>query len=512
MNEKKSKSWRMHDRARPGLAAAILCLVLSACTVGPKYRAPAIAIPSAPEYKESPINFRDENGWKVAQPQDAMLRGAWWEIFHEPELNEFERQLNVDNQNIKQAFENYMAARAQIREAHTQYYPTIGVSAGATFSRSGGGTGTTSSGSGESHSSQFSAPADISWAPDLFGRVRNTVREFQSAAQVSAADLENERLLEQATLAQTYFDIRGQDALQQILDETVKADESVLDVTQGLYDTGLDNQVSLEQAKQTLASARAADISTHIVRAQYEHTIATLLGKNASDFTVPLRPLLAAPPAIPIGTPSQLLERRPDIAAAERLMAQANAVIGIGKAAYYPNLTLSAEGGFNSSSFLQWFSWPSRFFSVGPSISETVFDAGLRRASIDQYVAIYNGDLAAYRQTVLSAFQQVEDYLAETRILSQQIQQAQAATHSAELAFELERSRYQAGLDPFVTLLNTQTALLATRESLVSAHVQQMNSAVLLVEALGGGWDRTELPTPKQVSAKPPESDRKIQQ
>jgi NodT family efflux transporter outer membrane factor (OMF) lipoprotein len=328
---------------------------------------------------------------------------------------------------------------------------------------------------------------------------------------VSAADLANERLLEQATLAQTYFEIRGQDALQQLLDETVKADESVLEVTQGLYDTGLDNQVSLEQAKQTLESARATATNAHIARVQYEHAIATLLGKNATDFKVPERPFVTAPPAIPVGTPSELLERRPDVAAAERQMAQANAVIGIGQAAFYPTLTLSADGGFNNSSFIHWFSWPSRFFSIGPSISETVFDAGLRRATLDQYVATYNADLASYRQTVLTAFQQVEDYLAETRILSAQIQQAQAAMHSAELAFELEKNRYQTGLDPYVTLLTTQTALLATRQSLVSAQVQQMNSAVLLVEALGGGWDKADLATVKQVSEKPTQSDRQIQ-
>lgn len=516
MNQRMSALCGARSRKVQGGVVAVLWLAVSGCIVGPKYHAPAIVTPAAPNYKESPINFHDANGWKVAQPGDAMLRGNWWEIFHEPELNEFEGQLNIDNQNIKQAFENYMAARAQIREARSQYYPTAAVSAGVTLSRSGGAGASAASGGtpvagGGSQVSQFTAPLDISWAPDLFGRVRNTVREFQFAAQVSSADLENERLVEQATLAQTYFGIRGQDALQQVLDETVKADESVVEVTQGLYDTGLDNQVSLEQAQQTLESARATAIGAHIVRAQYEHAIATLLGKSATDFTIPVRPLVAAPPAIPTGAPSQLLERRPDIAAAERQMAEANAIIGIGQAAYYPTLTLSADGGFDSSSLLRWFSWPSRFFSVGPSISETVFDAGLRRATVDQYVAVYNADLASYRQIVLAAFQQVEDYLAETRILSEQIQQAQAANDSAERAFELEKSRYQSGLDPYVTLLTTQTALLSTRQSLVSAEVQQMNSAVLLVEALGGGWGRPDLPTVNQVSEKPRELDRKIQ-
>ncbi len=518
---------------------AAVCLATTGCVVGPKYQQPTVATPAVPNYKESPVNFKDADGWKVAQPGDAMLRGNWWEIFKEPELNEYEKQLNIDNQNIKLYFENYLAARAQIREARSQYYPTVGVSPGISVTGTGGGaahsgavstvtTGTTVgttgtggtsgtttvgtvSGTHASTTSQFTFPIDVSWAPDVFGRIRNTVREYQSAAQVSAADLENERLLEQATLAQTYFELRGQDALQQVLDETVQADEAVVRVTQGLYDTGIDNQVSLEQSKQTLESARAAATNAGILRAQYEHAIATLLGKTATSFSIPVRAFTTAPPAIPTGTPSQLLERRPDIAAAERQMAEANAVIGIGRAAYYPNITLSAAGGFTGTSLLNWFTWPSRFFSIGPSLSETIFDAGLRRATLDQYIATYNGDLASYRQTVLTAFQQVEDYLAETRILSQQIQQAGAANESAERAFELEQYRYQTGLDPYVNLLTTQTALLSTRQALVTAKVQQMSSAVLLIEALGGGWNRSDLPTVQQVSQKPTDADRAIQ-
>ena len=557
------------------------CLASGGCMVGPRYQQPTVATPAVPNYKESPINFKDADGWKVAQPGDAMLRGNWWEIFHEPELNDFEKQLNINNQNIKLYFENYMAARAQIREAHSQLYPTVGTAPNISATGSGGGggrngvstitttggavgstigagtvgtgnvgsggsvgTGSTSGGTGAggttvgtggtgsssgnggtagtttvgtvtgthaSTSSQFTLPIDISWAPDLFGRIRNTVREYQFAAQVSAADLENERLLEQATLAQLYFELRGQDALQQVLDETVKADQAVVDITQGLYDTGIDSQVSLEQAKQIVESAQATATNAGIARAQYEHAIATLLGKAASTFSIPVRALTAAPPAIPTGTPSELLERRPDIAAAERQMAEANAIIGIGRAAYYPNITLSASGGFTGTSLLNWFTWPSRFFSIGPSLSETIFDAGLRRATVDQYIATYNGDLANYRQIVLTAFQQVEDYLAETRILSIQIQQANAANESAERAFQLEQYRFQTGLDPYVNLLTTQTALLNTRQSLVTAKVQQMSSAVLLIEALGGGWDRSDLPTVQQVSQKPPEADRQIQ-
>jgi NodT family efflux transporter outer membrane factor (OMF) lipoprotein len=506
---------KMHTLFAWEFAAALLLCGLSGCTVGPKYHAASAPVPAAPNYKESPVNFQDADGWKVASPQDAMLRGNWWEVFHEPELNDLEAQLNINNQTIKQYFENYLVARAEIREARSQYYPTVTVGPSFTRSRASANVAqgaSTGSGSGGVQSSLTTLPVDISWAPDLFGRVRNTVREYQAGAQVSAADLENERLLEQATLAQTYFEIRGQDELQVVLDETVRADADIVKSTQALYDTGIDDQVSLEQAKQTLESAQAAATNTKVARAQYEHAIATLLGKPATDFSIPVRPFVTAPPAIPTGTPSQLLERRPDIAAAERTMAEANAVVGIGYAAYYPTLTLSAGGGLESGAIGKLFSWPSRFWSIGPSVSETVFDAGLRRATIDQYVATYNADVASYRQTVLTAFQQVEDYLAETRILSTEIQQEQAAVKSADTAFNLEKGRYETGLDPYITLLTTQTALLSTRQTLVNLQVEQMTSAVELVEALGGGWDVSDLPTAKQVTQKPPAADRKIQQ
>jgi NodT family efflux transporter outer membrane factor (OMF) lipoprotein len=338
------------------------------------------------------------------------------------------------------------------------------------------------------------------------------VRSNQAAAQVSAADLENERLLEQATLAETYFQIRGQDLLQRILNDTVQADEEVLQQAQARYDVGTDTLVSVEEARQTLESARATATSVALARTQFEHSIATLLGKNATDFSMTVRAFTTVPPPIPTGTPSQLLERRPDIAAAERQMAEANAVIGIGYAAFYPSLTLSASGGFSSSSIGKLFTAPSRFWSIGPAVSETVFDAGLRRATVQQFIAIYNADVASYRQTVLTAFQQVEDALAQTRMLSQQIQQQQAATEAAERAFELEKARYETGLDPYLNLLTTQTTLLNSRQTLLGLQVEQMSSAVLLIESLGGGWDLSQLPTAQQVSQKPPQEQRSIQQ
>jgi NodT family efflux transporter outer membrane factor (OMF) lipoprotein len=338
------------------------------------------------------------------------------------------------------------------------------------------------------------------------------VRESQYAAQVSAADLENERLTEQASLAEYFFEIRGQDQLQQIYNDTVEADQKALELTRALYETGVDDQISVVEAETTLQSVEAGATNVGIARAQYEHAIAVLIGKSPSTFSIPVKPMTVAPPPIPIGVPSQLLERRPDIAAAERTMAGANAAIGIAYAAYYPNLTLSAEGGFDSSSFANWFSWPARFWSVGASISETIFDAGLRRATVQQYVATYNADLASYRQTVLAAFQQVEDGLAEVRILSKETQQQQQAVNSSETYLKLEQARYENGIDPYVDVLIAQTTLLSNQQTLNSLQVEQMAYAVALVEALGGGWDRSQLPSPQQVTQKPPKSETTIEQ
>jgi NodT family efflux transporter outer membrane factor (OMF) lipoprotein len=492
--------------------AAVLCVALTGCTVGPHYHRPSAPVPAVPNYQGVTADLQAGEGWKVASPQDQMLHGKWWEIFQEPELNGLEDQLNIDNQNIKLFFENYLAARAVIREARSQYYPTASVGFGFTRARSSGNTGPggTTAKAGAT-ASEFTAPLDISWAPDLFGRVRNAVRSDRAAAQVSAADLENERLLEQATLAETYFQIRGQDLLQQILNDTVTADQEVLEQAQARYDTGTDTQVAVEQARQTLESARATATGVAITRAQFEHAIATLLGKSATAFNLPVRPFTTEPPPIPTGTPSQLLERRPDIAAAERQMAEFNAVIGIGYAAFYPTVTIGVSGGFTASSISKLFDAPSRFWSIGPSVSETIFEAGLRRATIDQSIANYNAGVANYRQIVLTAFQQVEDDLAQTRLLSQQIKQQQDATEAAQQAYDLEKARYETGLDPYLNLLVTQTTLLDSQQTLLGLKVQEMTSAVALVEALGGGWDASQLPTEQQVSQKPPQDQRTIQ-
>jgi NodT family efflux transporter outer membrane factor (OMF) lipoprotein len=500
------------------LGATALLLMLAGCVVGPKYHPPSPQAPAA-TYKESPTQSQETGLWTPAQPADAKLRGKWWEIFNDPELNALEDQLDINNENIKQFFENFMEARAVVREARSQYFPTLSVAPSVTHSRASanlvtananaGGTGTTTT--PQLQSTLYSLPLEASWEPDLWGKVRNTVRQAQYAAQVSAADLENERLTEQASLAQYFFEIRGQDELQKIYDDTVAADQQAYDLTRALYEAGIDDQISVVEAEATLRSAQAGATNVGVARAQYEHAIAVLIGKAASDFSIPVKPMTVAPPPIPVGVPSELLERRPDVAAAERTMAEANASIGIAYAAYYPNLTLTAEGGFESSAFHNWLSWPSRFWSIGASIPETIFDAGLRRATVQQYVATYNADLASYRQTVLTAFQQVEDGLAEVRILSKEIQQEQQALDSAQTYLKLEQGRYDTGVDPYLDVLIAQTTVLADQQTLNVLQVEQMTYAVALVEALGGGWDRSQLPNPHQVTQKPAKSETTIE-
>jgi NodT family efflux transporter outer membrane factor (OMF) lipoprotein len=516
--------------------------------VGPKYQPPTTkTTETPPAYKESPANPAAKpaaqaaseqsdptlgglGNWTVAQPQDAVLRGKWWELYNEPELNSLEEQLNINNQNIKQFFENFLAARALVREARSQFFPTVTVGPSLSYSQtpsslrgasttsttgaptgSVGGSGSSSTTSGNPVNTFLELPVSASWEPDLWGKIRNTVRQEQYSAQLSAADLENERLTEQASLAAYFFELRGQDALQEILDATVAADQKALDITKSMYEAGTTDEISVVQAENTLQTAQSQATNLGIARAQYEHAIATLIGKAASDFSIPVRPLLTTPPVIPVGLPSQLLERRPDIAGAERTMAAANAQIGIAYAAYYPTLNLSASAGFESSSWKHIFDWASRFWSVGPSVSETVYDGGLRRAVVNQYIATYNADLASYRQTVLNAFQQVEDSLAALRILTQQIQQERQAVESARQALDLETKRYQNGIDPYIDVVTEQNNLLSAQQVLAEIEIQRATESVALIEALGGGWDRSQLPTPQQVTAKPAKDATTIQ-
>ena len=490
-------------RLQAGTTATLAALLLTGCMVGPKYqKPPAIAQAPPATYKESPT-AADAGTWKVAQPQDAVLHGNWWEIYSDPELNALEDKLNIDNQNIKVYFANFMEARTLIAQARAQLYPTVTTGPSYSRSQTSGHVGSAApSAAIGKQANLFDLPVDASWAPDLWGKVRNQIREAQYNAQMSAADLENVKLSEQSSLAIYFFEIRGQDALQAIYSQTVADDQKSLDYTRAQYETGVGTEISVVEAENTLENAQAALTNLGVARAQYEHAIAMLIGTDPSSFSIPVKPLNATAPPVPIGVPSQLLERRPDIAASERAMAAANAQIGIATAAYYPTLTLSADGGFESSVFGHLLDWSSRFWSVGPSVSETIFDAGLRRAAVNQYIQVYNADVATYRQTVLTAFQQVEDYLAAVRILSNQMQQQQAATDYAQRFVDLETARYQTGIDPYIDLVTAQETLLSDRQTLANLHTQQMTASVSLIEALGGGWDSTQLPTPAQVSLK----------
>jgi NodT family efflux transporter outer membrane factor (OMF) lipoprotein len=502
---------RLKIRTLLSATATIAVLALSGCTVGPKYHAPTATVQPPPaSYKESPTQFTDSGDWKVAQPQDALLHGKWWEIYNDAELNALEDQLNVNNQNIKQAFENFMEARTLVAQAHSQLFPTVGTA--PSYERSlgstnlHGSTGSTGTTAGGAQTTVYTIPVTASWEPDLWGKVRNTIHEAQYNAQLSAADLENERLSEQASLAVFFFELRGQDALQKIFDETVEADKKSVDLSRARYETGVDDEISLVQAENALQTAQSEGTNLGIARAQFEHAIAVLIGANPSGFSIPVKPLNAAPPVIPVGVPSQLLERRPDVAASERSMAAANAQIGIAVAAYYPNVTLSGTGGFQSSSIKNLLTLPSGFWSVGPSLSETIFDAGLRRATVQQFIALYNADVAGYRQTVLTAFQQVEDSMAAVRILSKQIQQQVDAEKSGERFLELAKARYFTGVDTYLNVLVAQTTLLSDQQTLASLRTEAMTASVQLIEALGGGWDLSQLPTPAQVSERVHES------
>jgi len=440
--------------------------------------------------------------WKPAQPQDGALRGKWWEIFGDPELDALEEQATTSNQSIAASFAAFQAARAIVREARAQYFPTLTTTPSFTASRQPAGAATVSTRSGSGRINEYSLPFDASWVPDLWGRIRHTVEGDVAAAQASAADLANERLTVQADLAVDYFQLRGQDSLKELLDTTVVAYRESLELTRALYETGIDSDEAVAQAETQLEVTEAQDTGVGITRAQLEHAIALLSGRPASMFSLPVQALHTNPPAVPLGLPSQLLERRPDIAAGERLMAQANAQIGIATAAYFPTLTLSASGGFQSNSLASWLTWPSRFWSVGPALAETLFDAGLRRATVEQFQASYDQAVANYRETALAAFGQVEDNLATLRLLAVEIQQQDTAVTSAQRQLKVATDRYKLGIDPYLNVITAQTTVLSTQQTAVNLRIQQMTATVQLIEALGGGWESTEIPAPETLASR----------
>ena len=461
------------------LAAAALAL-LAACSAGPKYERPAVDAPAA--YKEA-------GNWKVAQPRDDVKRDKWWEVFGDAQLNSLIAQIDVSNQNVRVAEANFRQARTLVQQARASLFPSVDGRASVSRSRSVGTAaraGTTAN--------NYNLVLDANYEVDIWGRVRNTVSANVAGAQASAADLEMVRLLAQAELAFNYFQLLVLDQQRQLLDDTVAAFQKSLEMTRNRYTAGVAGKVDLVQAETLLKSTQAQAIEIGVQRAQLEHAIAILVGKAPANFALPPQTAKVAVPVVPLNQPSELLERRPDIAAAERRVAAANARIGVAKSAFFPSLTLSGSAGFESSRLADWLNWPSRFWAIGPAIAQSIFDAGLRRALTDQAIAVYDANVAAYRQTVLEGFQEVEDNLAALRILEEQEKVQEEATVAARQSMDLTINQYKAGTVSYLNVVTVQSAWLNNERALVGIRGRRLAAAVTLVKALGGGWNAAELP------------------
>ena len=475
-----------NPRRAPWLAVllALAAFPFTGCVVGPKYHVPAVQAP--PAYKEV-------GDWKPAQPNDQNLGGEWWKIFQDPQLDALELQVNVSNQNLKAAEAQYQQARAALRYNRADYYPTVTAGLSATRTLISGNSPTSFTLAGATYNN-FVLPFNFSYQADVWGRVRKTVESYREQAQASAADLATVNLSMHADLAIDYFQARSLDAEEQLLNSTVKQYEQALDLNQSRFDGGIASEVEVEQAKTQLQTTRAAAIDVGVLRAQYEHAVAILIGKPPAEFSLPPLPLTAPPPHVPLSVPSELLERRPDIAAAERRMASANAQIGVAKSAYYPTISLGGSGGFQSGSITTLLNGPSGLWSVGLSALGTVFDVGRRRSFTDQARAAYDFQVAAYRENVLTGFQQVEDNLAAVRILENEATVQDEAVAAAQRSLDLSITRYKGGVTSYLEVTTAQTAALSDEVTQVNILGRRMASTVLLIQALGGGWDRSSLP------------------
>jgi len=466
-------------------------MLLSACTVGPDYVKPSVETP--PAYKEAEGGAK----WQIAQPKDDVIRGAWWELFNDPQLNALEAQVVISNQNIAVAEAQYRQALALVQAARAGYFPTVGVNGSATRSRtpfiSGGSSGSSRTSSSARAVNNFLVSGNASWEPDIWGKVRRTVEANEASAQASAADLASIRLSAQTALAQDYFQLCALDAQKKLFAATVSAYQRFLDLTKNRYAGGVSSKADVLQADTQLKTTQAQAIALGVQRAQLEHAIAMLIGKSASVFSIPETPLSLTPPTIPVSVPSVLLERRPDIAAAERLAAAANAQIGVAEAAYYPNISLTATGGFEGSQLSNWLIWPNRLWSIGAAAAETVFDAGLRSAQTAQARAAYDASVASYRQAVLTGFQEVEDNLAALRLLEEEAMAQDEAVKSARQSLQVSINQYKAGTISALNIITVQTIALNDEQTAVGIAGQRMTASVLLISALGGGWDTSEL-------------------
>lgn len=487
--------------AAHSLPVSVLCLLLltSACMVGPNYHRPAAPVPEA--FKEPPTDDPAEiDRWKPAQPNEAALRGKWWEIYHDSQLNGLEEQVSISNQNVLMAAAQFREAADAVRIARSSRFPTITTSPSYSRSKSSSTLFNVSVGNlTQGQRNVYDLPASISYTADIWGSIRRTVRADVATAQASFALLENARLLYQATLADDYFELHGLDGDIDLLDSTVKSYQDYLELTQERFNAGVASGADLALAQTQLNAVRAQLIDYGVARAQYEHAIAILMGKPPAEVSIPASAIKIAPPPVPVAVPSALLQRRPDIAAAEREMAAQNEQIGIAKAAYYPSLTLSASGGLEAGQFYNLFTWPSRFWSIGPTLAETAFDAGRRHAILAQARDTYDATVASYRQTVLTAFQQVEDNLAALRVLEQEAAAEDAAVKAAQESLNISTYQYKAGTADYLTVITEQGLLLGDQVQAVNILTRRMSASVLLVEALGGGWNTSTLPSASDI-------------
>ncbi len=480
----------MNTRAIAAVAIAAAAL-LAGCSVGPRYTKPPAAVP--PAYRETPPDqFKEGAGWKTAQPADAHLRTSWWHLFNSPELDSLETQITVSNQTLKAAEARYRQSRSLIQAARSGLFPTVGTFPGVTGNQLSAGRALPTPNA--SPYADMTMPADVSYEADVWGRVRHSINAAKEEAQATAADLETIRLSLHAELAVDYFELRALDAQKKLLDDTLVSYEKAVELTKNRYEGGLSSGAELAQARTQLETTRAQAIEIGVQRAQFEHAIAVLTGHTPAELVLPVAPLASAPPVIPVGLPSQLLERRPDIASAERRVAVANEQIGMARAAFFPTLMLTATGGFEGSSLVNWLAWPSRFWGIGPSALQTVFDAGRRRAIAQSANENYDALVASYRQNALDAFQQVEDNLSTLRTLEQEAKTQRVAVEQAQRSLDLAMNRYKGGLVTYLEVVTAQTTALQNQRTEVDILRRRMSASVLLIKALGGGWDTSKLP------------------
>jgi NodT family efflux transporter outer membrane factor (OMF) lipoprotein len=476
------------------LLLVLLFVALEGCTVGPKYVKPTV--PSTSTYKEEPpASFKESDQWQPAHPGDQAGRGNWWEVFGDPQLNTLEEQIASSNQNLKVAEARFREARAAIRFNRAAQFPTISTAPGASYVKSSDFSPNFPTKIQQSSKGDFELPIDLSYELDLWGRVRRSVAAAREEAQATAADYETAKLSLEAELALDYFELRSADAQKQLLDDTVKAYTDNLHLTLNRFKGGVAPKADVAQAQTQLDTTRVQDTDVTVQRAQFEHAIAILIGKPPAEFTLAAAPLSYQPPNTPIGLPSELLQRRPDIAAAERRVAEANQQIGIARAAYFPTVTLGGTAGFSGSQGSNWFSWPSGFWAVGPTLAQTLFDAGRRRATSESARANYDASVATYRQTSLTAFQEVEDNVAALRILENEAQQQEQAVASSKDSLHLFTNRYKGGVDTYLQVITAQTLELANERNAIDIQRRRLDASVLLIKALGGGWNVSNLPT-----------------